>query len=117
MNEDFKKIEKIICDFKDDIKQEFRHQIGIQSENFQRKLDIVVEGQQMLTEKIDRVKIELKERIGCVEHKLDIVAAKTDENTARIDLLSEKIDAVAADLTDHRRDTEAHSTIYKVKEE
>jgi len=30
--------------------------------------------------------------------------------------LEKKIDAVASDLTAHRRDTEAHSSVYKVKE-
>jgi len=30
--------------------------------------------------------------------------------------LEKKIDAVASDLAAHRRDTEAHSSVYKVKE-
>jgi len=143
--EEFKNIEKIIVDFKDEIKQEFRHQLGIQTEKFQHKLDIVVEGHQMLSDKMDRIKTELVERIGCVEHKLDIVAAKTDDTAARCDSISDKLDAVAAktdetsvrldlisdkldnvaakidvvaaDLTAHRADTEIHHMVYKIKEE
>jgi len=62
---DLKKIEEI-----------FQRHIGIVSENFQHRLDIVAEGYRMLSEKIDRSKAELETRIGCVERKLDIVAAQ-----------------------------------------
>jgi predicted nucleotidyltransferase len=37
--EDFKRLEQIIVNFKEEVKAEFRHQIGIQSEHFQQKLD------------------------------------------------------------------------------
>ena len=92
---DVNRIERMITDFKDEIKGEFRHQLGIQSEAFQGKLDLVVEGHQMLSEKLDRVEERLDGRIDCVIRKLD---------------------AVAADLSAHRRDTEAHPALYKVKE-
>ena len=82
---DFKKIEEI-----------FQRHIGIVSENFQHRLDIVAEGYRMLSEKIDRSKAELETRIGCVERKLDIVAA---------------------DLKAHREDTEVHKKVYKVEED
>ena len=94
--------EKLIV-FKEEIKEEFRHQIGIQSENFQHKLDIVVEGHQMLAEKLDRVETRLDTRMDCLEHKIDTVAAK--------------LDTVATDLKAHRTDTEVHKKVYKVKEE
>ncbi len=89
------KVEHVLSAFKEEIKEEFRHQLGIQAENFQHKLSLVLEGQQMLSEKLDRAKIELDQKIECVEHKLD---------------------AVAADLLAHRRDTEAHLSVYKIKE-
>jgi len=114
--------EKLIV-FKEEIKAEFRHQIGIQSEHFQHKLDIVVEGHQMLSEKIDRVEERQDKRMDCLEHKLDNVAAelgevkvKGDYTAAKLDAVATKLDTVAADLTAHRKDTEAHPTIYKVKE-
>jgi hypothetical protein len=72
-----------------------RH-VGTFAESIQHKLDLLVEGQQVLSEKIDRVKTDLEQRIECVEHKLD---------------------AVAADLSAHRADTEAHRKVYKIKED
>ena len=107
--------EKLIV-FKEEIKAEFRHQIGIQSEHFQHKLDIVVEGHQMLSEKIDRVEERQDKRMDCIEHKLDNVAAELGEVKVKCDYTAAKLDALAADLTAHRKDTEAHPTIYKVKE-
>ena len=76
---DFKKIEGM-----------FKHHMGIMSEDFQHKLDIVVEGHQMLSEKLDRV-----------ESRLDRVES-------RLDRVETKLDTVVADLAAHRADTEAH---------
>jgi hypothetical protein len=119
--------EKLIV-FKEEIKEEFRHQLGIQSENFQHKLDIVVEGHQMLSEKLDRVEARIDKRMDGLERKIcevdvnlskkiETVEDKTDANTAAVGTLSEKIDAVATDLKAHRADTEVHKKVYKVKEE
>jgi hypothetical protein len=94
--EDFKRLEQIVGNFKEEVKAEFRHQIGIQSEHFQHKLDIVAEGHQMLSENIDRLKTELSQKIECVTRKLD---------------------AVAADLSAHRADTEVHKKVYGVRED
>jgi hypothetical protein len=81
MNEnDFEKIDSMIA-FADSV---------------QHKLDLVVEGHQMLSEKIDRVENRLDKRMDCLEHKLD---------------------AVAVDVKEHRADTEVHKKIYKVKED
>ena len=140
MNEhDFEKIDSMIA----------RH-VGTFTDSIQHKLDIVVEGHQMLSEKIDRVEMRLDKRMDCLEHKLVAVAAETNSNTVAIrdltaetrgntvairdlaaetnsntiairDLtaetrgntvairdLSAKLDGVAADLSAHRWDTEAH---------
>lgn len=69
--------------------------IGVLMEDVQHKFDIVVEGHQMLSEKIDRVEGTL---------------------TKKIDEVSRRIDAVAANLSAHRADTEAHHGVYRVKE-
>ncbi len=50
--ENFKRLEGLIVDFKDEMKAEFRHQLGIQAEHFQHKLDIVVEGHEVLRKEI-----------------------------------------------------------------
>ena len=63
-----------------------------------------------LDKKIDGVHDKLDKKIDGVHDKLD---KKIDTVEAR---LSQKIDAVAADLSAHRRDTEAHPSVYKVKE-
>ena len=83
--DDFSKIENMLS----------RH-IGAMAEDFQHKLNIVVEGQQMLAE-----------RMGRMEERLD----------KRIDQVEKRLGAIAADLSAHRADTEAHHGVYRVKEE
>ena len=75
---------------------QFQRYLGIVEENFQHKLDLVVEGQQMLAERMDRMEVELKQEI-----------CKVDQ----------RVNAVAVDLSAHRKDTEAHHGVYRVKEE
>jgi hypothetical protein len=101
--EDFKRLEQIVFNFTEEVKTEFRHQIGIQSENFQHKLDIDVEGHEVLRKEIRDTRGELCEKIKLVDFKLEI--------------MNEKIDAVAADLKAHRADTEVHTKVCKVKED
>ena len=105
--EDFKRLEQIIVNFKEEVKTEFRHQIGIQSEHVQHKLDIVVEGHEVLRKEIKDTREELCEKIKLVDFKLETMN----------ETLNEKIDAVAADLSAHRVDTEVHKKVYKVKED
>jgi len=105
--EDFKRFEQIVINFKEEVKAEFRHQIGIQSEHVQHKLDIVVEGHEVLRKEIRDTREELCEKIKLVDFKLETMN----------ETLNEKIDAVAADLSAHRADTEVHKKVYKVKED
>ncbi|WP_298272078.1 hypothetical protein [Geobacter sp.] len=88
------------------IEELFKHHIGVLSEDFQYKLDLVVEGQQMLAERLELTRTELKDEIRKVDQRLTMVEAR----------LEQKIDAVAVDLTAHRADTEAHHGVYRVKE-
>lgn len=85
---DFQRIEKMVGSFKDEIKNDFRLQAGILSEDFQHKLQLVAEGHEMLSGKMDRINADL----------------------------GGKIDAVATDLAAHRADTEGHKRGYMVKE-
>ena len=112
--EDFTRLEQIVVNFKEDVKTEFRHQIGIQSEHFQHKLDIVVEGHEVLRKEIRDTREELCEKIKLVDFKVEVLNQKIDGVG---DDLSRKIDAVAADLKAHRADTEVHKKVYKVKED
>ena len=55
-------VPKLTDDFSkklDDQSKNFHTWIGVQGEDFQHKLDLVVEGFQMLVEKIDRFEIKL----------------------------------------------------------
>ena len=101
--EDFKRLEQLVFNFKEEVKAEFRHQIGIQSEHFQHKLDIVAEGHEVLRKEIRDTREDLCEKIKLVDFK--------------VETLNEKIDSVAADLKAHRADTEVHKKVYKIKED
>ena len=100
---DEKQLVSMLTNFKEEIIEAFDQRIGIVEDNVQHKLDLVVEGQQMLSERMERMDERLDKRIDQVEKRLDRVEAK--------------IDNVAADLTAHRKDTEAHHGVYRVKEE
>ena len=116
--EDFTRLEQIVVNFKEDVKTEFRHQIGIQSEHFQHKLDIVIEGHEVLRKEIRDTREELCEKIKFVDFKVEVLNQKIDgvrdDLSQKIDGvgdgLSRKIDAVAADLKAHRADTEVHKS-------
>ena len=81
-----------------------RH-LGVLSEDFQHKLSIVAEGQQLLVERLDRFEERVDTRMDALDHSIMRVDVKIDDVEKR---MTKKIDAVAADLTAHRADTETH---------
>ena len=111
---DFKRIEELFLNFSGEFDQklerqaavfqgqlesqskDFKNWIGTERESFQHKLDLVVEGQQMVVEKLEETRTELKAEI-----------AKVDQ----------RVTGVGADLAAHRRDTEAHRKGWRVQEE
>ena len=71
-----------------------------------------------LSAKIDGVDAKLSARIDAVDAKLSARIDAVDEKlSARLDSVAGKLDDVAADLSAHRADTEAHRQIYGVKED
>jgi hypothetical protein len=74
---------------------------------------LVLEGHDVLHKEIRDTREELCEKVNLVDFKVETLNQKIDGVR---DELGEKIDAVAADLSAHRRDTEAHPSMYKVKE-
>lgn len=89
MNEnDFKRIETMMA-------HQLSRQLGVVEENIQHKLGLVIEGQQMLAERVDRMGEELRHEIRTVDTRLT---------------------GIAADLSAHRADTEAHHGLYRVRE-
>lgn len=101
----------------------FTRRLGVFAEDVQHRFDLVVEGQQMLVERVDRLEVEIKSEIAAVDNRLSVVHAELSQKidsveqnlTKRMDGLEQRLDAVAVDLTAHRKDTEAHS-IYRVGE-
>jgi hypothetical protein len=82
-------------------------------EDIRGKFDLVLEGHDVLHKEIRDTREELCEKVNLVDFKVETLNQKIDGVR---DELGEKIDAVAADLSAHRRDTEAHPSVYKVKE-
>ena len=82
-------------------------------EDIRGKFDLVLEGHDVLHKEIRDTREELCEKINLVDFKVETLNQKIDGVR---DTLGQKIDAVAADLAAHRRDTEAHPSVYKVKE-
>jgi hypothetical protein len=97
-----KKLVDSLSTFKDEIVHEFRHQMSIQREDFQHKLDLVAEGHQMLAETLERTRVELKEDFQGI-----------GQSVARVEV---KMDSLSINLAAHRADTEAHHGVYRVKE-
>lgn len=89
MNE--QQLASVLASFKEDIIKAFDQRIGIAEESFQHKIELVVEGVQILGERMDRVETHL-ERV------------------------EEKVDKVSVEIAAHRTDTEAHHGVYRVKE-
>ena len=69
--------------------------VGVFSEDVQHNFEILSEGHQLLSEKLDRV-----------ETSIDLV-----EST-----LIKRIDGLGADLYSHRAEPEAHHGVWRVKE-
>jgi archaellum component FlaC len=93
-------------------------------EDIHGKFDLVLEGHDVLRKEIRDTREELCEKINSMDFKVETLNQKIDgvrdDLNQKIDgvrdALGQKIDAVASDLTAHRRDTEAHPSVYKVKE-
>ncbi len=84
---------------------EERH-VEILLEDIRGKFDLVLEGHDVLRHEIQRTREELNEKIDFNTTMIKALNEKIDEVDER---LGSKLDAVAADLSDHRRDTELHS--------
>jgi len=98
--------------------------LEILMEDIHGKFDLVLEGHDVLRKEIRDTREELCEKINSVDFKVETLNQKIDgvrdDLNQKIDgvrdTLGQKIDAVAADLAAHRRDTEAHPSVHKVKE-
>ncbi len=104
---------RMMSRFQGQVVEAFDQRIGILEESFQHKLDLVVEGQQTMVERMDR----MEGRMDRVENRLDQVEVKIVSVEKKVDGLEKKVDRIAADLSEHRADTEAHRKGWRVREE
>jgi len=81
---------------------EVKAHVGILHEDFQHKLDVVVEGHEVLRSEIREVREES--------------SAKHGQTAFLLKTLNDKVDTIGADLVAHRKDTEAHGAVWGVKE-
>lgn len=105
-------LSRLMSRFQGQVIEAFDQRIGVLEESVQHKLDLVVEGQQMLGEKMDR----LEGRMDGLESRFDRLEGKVIVVEKKVDGLEKKVDSVAADLSAHRRDTEAHGKSWRVRE-
>jgi outer membrane murein-binding lipoprotein Lpp len=100
-------------------------------EDIRSKFDLVLEGHEVLNNRIDDAFQKLDDKISLVDYKVGVLDDKIDRVesslndkidrvqsslNAKIDRVEKKVDAVADDLAAHRADTESHQGLYKVKE-
>jgi hypothetical protein len=71
-------------------------------EDIRGKFELVLEGHESLSRKMDG--------------RFDEINEKIEHHSFLLGTLNQKIDAVASDLAAHREDTEAHGPVYRVKE-
>ena len=83
-----------------------KEHLEILLEDIRGKFDLVLEGHEVLRREIREVREESN-----AKHEQTALLIK-----AVSDHLSRKIDGVAADLAAHRKDTEAHGAVWRVKE-
>lgn len=91
----------------------FKAHVGVLTEDFQHKLDLVVEGHEVLRKEIREVRDESKAKH---EQTAFLLRALNDKVDGVENRLSAKIDAVSGDLAAHRKDTEEHGAVWRVKE-
>lgn len=86
--------------------------LGTMEESINGNLELLAEGQQAIVERMDRFEVRLDSVEQIVtEHSGQLAGLAADQKAT-----NDKLDAVAADLTAHRRDTEAHGRGYLVSE-
>jgi hypothetical protein len=88
-------------------------------EDIRSKFELVLEGHSVLNNKIDAFRAESNEKHDQTAFQIKILNNKIDavreESNEKHDQTATLLKAVAADLSAHRADTEAHS-LYQVRE-
>jgi septation ring formation regulator EzrA len=88
-----KKSKKLIGKSKKELPQTERH-FGVILEDIDSKLDLVVEGHQVLDKKIEDFRGEVNEKFKEVDYKFEVVFEKFDEVDKKFDEVDKKFDEV-----------------------
>lgn len=101
-----------------------KEHLEILLEDIRGKFDLVLEGHEVLREEMRGVREESNARhehtaflLKALNDKIDSVENRLNKKIDSVEnSLGVKIDSVAADLSAHRKDTEAHGALWRVKE-
>ncbi len=105
-------------EFKKEIKEEFRIHTGILIEEFQKRINFVIDGQEVLTQRVDKIdsrltKVETK--VDKIDSRLTKVETNIDKMDSKLTKVEDKVDNIHTELTSHRNSTELHTPIVKQK--
>ena len=87
----WEKNEKQNLKLKEEFSQETQRYIGVLSEDFQHKLDVVVEGHQVLNKKIDDLRDEVRSDIKEVKEMLKLTYRELDNKDHAIEVEVSKL--------------------------
>jgi hypothetical protein len=101
-----------------------KENLGVILEDINSKFNLVLEGHEVLRSEIRELSRRTDERFDLVDlkfsalnRKIDAVDERLSKKIDAVDLkLTKRLGALAADLSAHRADTEAHHGVYRVKE-
>ena len=86
-------------------------------EDINGKFDLVLEGHDVLRKEIRELDRKNDERFDMVDFKIDALAGRVGGLENRFDGLESKVDSLGDELSEHRRDTEAHKGGYRAMDE
>ena len=90
--------------FKTEIKEEFRRHTWIILVEFDKRINLVIEGQEVLTERVDKL-----------DTKVTNLETKVDKLDTKVTKLETKVDNIHEELLSHRNNTELHAPMMKQK--
>jgi len=104
--------------FKTEIKEEFRRHTGIILEEFDKRINLVIEGQEVLTERVDKLDTKvtnLETKVDKLDTKVTNLETKVDKLDTKVTKLKTKVDNIHEELLSHRNNTELHAPMMKQK--
>lgn len=103
-----------------ELTNQFIRHVETISENFDLKIGLIADGHATIHLEMRDIRDELKQDISLLDFKIDTVnnhlSNRIDAVAADLRTTNAKLDSVADDLKAHRADTEAHGSIYRIKE-